>query len=530
MEYDVLREPWIPVHTLSGEQRHVGVREALSKAHEFCALRAENPLVTFGVHRLLIAVLQDALRPDDSIELLDLQEAGQFDVEALEQYYASCRASHECFDLFDKALPFMQTAFQPGEETELLPVASLFLELPSGNNHVFFNHALEKDVRSNPARALRALCTLPSFQLSFSRSRHTSVNGKPPRYFLYAGNTLFETLAYSMVSMSMIGNLPYDDPPPAWRDPNPVPNRQPIPGMSLLHGLTARPLRVQLSQGTNGSVVGVRMAYGYDYKIVPNWSDPHVAYFNHPKYARYPLQCVEGRETWRDMGTILTKEGRPLFMLHAGALSDALAGSSPFVDCRVFGLVSIQKTALLMPVNWVEEGLPLYRSLLENPLQSAFLRNCLEKMEEVNGKLAWVLGQTAVQLKTGKRDKKARGPYRFLIAQAQNTFLFMVRGFLMDDFVPMLETSAAQTPAWDVVCREAWAKQMLSMSQDALRTVISPLAQSALLLQWRALAENCLRAVVLDSLKKGGFLPDDKTGKKRAKRKVSREGAQAASR
>ena len=526
MEYDVLREPWIPVATLSGETRSVGIRDALAQAHELGTLHGENPLVTFGVHRLLIAVLQDALRPQDIDDLLDLQEAGQFDADRLERYYASCRASQECFGLFDPHRPFLQTAFPKGMEPEPLSVASLFPELPSGNNHVFFNHVLERDGRADPAQALRALCALPAFQMSFGRSRHTSVNGRPPRYFLCAGKSLFETLACSMVSVSMINNLPYDDPPPAWRDPNPTPEDQPILSVSLLHGLTARPLRVQLCRAEDGMVDGVRMARGYNYGNVPNWTDPHVAYAYHPINGRYPLPCIEGREAWRDMGTILTKEGRPRYLLHAGAQP----GVTSFVDCRVFGLVSERKTALLMPVSWTEEGLPLYRSLLDDLQQTAFLRSCLEKMEEVNGKLAWVMGLTAAQLQTGKKDKKARGPYVFLISQAQNAFLFMVRGFLMDSFVPLLQSNAAQAAGWDVVCRDAWAKKMLSLSLDALRQVVSHLSQSALLLKWRALAENCLYAVVWDALKKGGFLPDDKAGKERAKRKTARKGARAASR
>lgn len=510
MVYDVLNEPWIPAVTPAGEIRNVGIREALSEAEDLSAIRGENPLVTYGIQRLLIAFLQDALRPEDKYALFDIITAGQFDKEELEKYYAACRGKNECFNLLDEKHPFLQTAFAGGETIAPSPITALFLQWPSGNNHIHFNHQLESEMQAEPAECLRALCTLPAFQISFSRSKHCSVNGTPPKYFLYAGRNLFETLACSMVSNAQIDNVSFDTPPPAWRDHAPVPNRIAPASVSLLHGLSARPLRVQLCPMKDGKIQNVKMSHGYDYKEIRNWTDPHVAFYNHRDGRRLPLLSREGREVWRDMGTILRHDCRPMIMQHADEMLECLPGNRKEMDNRVFSLLSVQKTALLMPVAWEEEDLTLHKSLLSEPDQVDFLQNCLECMESINNRLAWVMGRSMDQLlgkSGGNRD--AKGAYRFLTVQVQTAFLSEVRQYLMGTFVPFIEVQAAQQEDWDIACREEWGKQIRQFSIDAYQQTLSRMAQTAELLKWRALAGNLLGASVTKILKKGGYIKND---------------------
>lgn len=55
MVYDVLTQPWIPLVTLDGGVEYAGIARTLSNAHEYAAIRGENPLITYGIHRLLAA-------------------------------------------------------------------------------------------------------------------------------------------------------------------------------------------------------------------------------------------------------------------------------------------------------------------------------------------------------------------------------------------------------------------------------------------------------------------------------------------
>lgn len=448
-------------------------------------------------------------RLEDVFEKVDLIARGQFDAGKLDAYYTACRKSGECFDLFDAIRPFMQHSFDPADTTSASPVSSLFVQMPSGNNHIHFNHLLENSAKASPEECLRALCAFPAFQLSYSRSAHPSVNGKPPKYFLFAGRNLFETLACSMVSRTQIGGLAYDVPPPAWRDDMPVPNRGAIAEVSLLHGLTARPLRIQLLCSEDGGVSQVKMSHGYDYRGLQNWTDPHAAYMLNNRNERIQLQCREGRAVWRDIGTILKEDNRPAFLRHADTFLDSLPGERAAVGCQVFGLVSERKTALLVPVSWEEELLPLHRSLLVSQEQVQLLQLCLECMNNVGYSLGKLMGMTVKNLQEPQGRNDVTGPYRNLAPQAETAFLAQVRQYLLNTFIPWMDELSGTSQDWDIVCRLEWGRHMRRFALSAFTEVLSQMGPGASLLKWRSLAESRLNKSIKGILSKGGFLKDD---------------------
>ncbi|MDD4079926.1 MAG: type I-E CRISPR-associated protein Cse1/CasA [Eubacteriales bacterium] len=509
MVYDVLTQAWIPLVTPSGDTVYAGIAEALAKAHEYAAIRGDNPLVTYGIHRLLLAFLQDALQPEDSFDIAELVSRGHFDADRLADYCDACREGGECFDLFDEQRPFLQHAFQPEDPAKPSPVSALFLQNSSGNNHIHFNHLLEQHSAATPEECLRALCTYAPFQLSHSRSMHPSINGKPPRYFLFAGENLFETLVCSMVSKAQMGNITYDEPAVAWRDKTPVPGKADIAAVSLLHGLTARPLRIQLLPQEDGSVSQVIMAYGYRYKDLRNWTDPHTAYSLNYRQERVPLRVVEGRAVWRDIGTILKAENRPMFLKHAELLLDSLPGERTSADCQVFGLLSEQKTALLMPVAWEEELLPLHRSLLHSEEQAALLDLCLTCLQDVGYALTRLMGRTIRQLEEPGGRSRLKGPYQKLGPQTEAAFLELAHQYLLNEFIPFVDERSGTSDDWDIDCMLEWGRKMRAFAVSAFQSVLSQMGQSAALLKWRSLAEYRLNGSISGILRKGGFIRDD---------------------
>lgn len=508
MVFDVLTQPWIPLITQDGALEYAGIARALANAHTYTAIRGDNPLVTYGIHRLLLAFLQEVFRPEDVFDKADIVSRGQFDSQKLDAYYEQCRKHGECFDLFDPSKPFLQHAFEPEDETKTSHVSSLFIEMPTGNNHVHFNHQLEQDSSATPSECLRALCTIPAFQLSHGRSAHTSVNGIPPKYFLFSGRNLFETLACSMVSKTQIGNLSYDVPPPAWRDEHPVPNRGTIATVSLLHGLTARPLRIQLLRPDEGDVSQVMMAHGYDYRDLQNWTDPHTAYMLNQKNERFPLQCKEGRAVWRDIGTILKEENRPMFLQNVDTIIESLPGDEFVLGCQVFGLVSMRKT-LLVPVSWEEESLPLYRSLLASPEQVQLLQLCMECMNDIASALSRLMGKSVKKLQDPKEKDDKTGQYQLLAPQVETAFLELVRHYLLNVFVQRIDETFASSADYDVICRLEFGRHMRQFALSAFQEVMTQMGQNAPLLKWRSLAEHRLRQDVYKILRKGGFVKDD---------------------
>ena len=104
-------EPWITLERLTGEMEQHGIEFALLHADEFQSIYDPSPLVVVGIHRLLTAILQDALDPQDEDELRSLWQirpfpAGQDSVDFGERYA-------DRFDLFSLDMPFLQSGDLP---------------------------------------------------------------------------------------------------------------------------------------------------------------------------------------------------------------------------------------------------------------------------------------------------------------------------------------------------------------------------------------------------------------------------------
>lgn len=119
LSFNVIHEPWIPVETKTGEIICVGIKDALNNAHEYRRVSAASPVFSFGIQRILIALLIDAYRPATINDLREIISKGYFDKRVLNSYISRCEADSNCFDLFDEKHPFLQTVFEE-EETELI--------------------------------------------------------------------------------------------------------------------------------------------------------------------------------------------------------------------------------------------------------------------------------------------------------------------------------------------------------------------------------------------------------------------------
>ena len=47
--FNALTEPWLPVITLSGKSEELGILDCLERAHELKEIRANAPIVEFGL-------------------------------------------------------------------------------------------------------------------------------------------------------------------------------------------------------------------------------------------------------------------------------------------------------------------------------------------------------------------------------------------------------------------------------------------------------------------------------------------------
>ena len=389
-KYDVLYEPWIPVEKSDGSACELGILPLLGQAHALRSLNCESPLENFAVLRLLLAFVMDAVNPRHLRDRSNLLKAGRFDMPLFNDYVQACTQEGCSFDLFDAERPFMQAQYDASLDTTPQPAAVLFHGL---NNHIHFDHTLASACVLSPTEALRALCAAYAFSTAGTQGP-SSVNNTPCIYTNIAGDNLFETLVLNMLSMgecSSAGNIPWAQPPAAWREKSPViPNEQ-IVKMSLLAAFTWRPRRTILipEKDSEGNYC-IRRVYhrpGLDFRGNGQWYDPHVAYLLLEKGQKTTVKPKDGRDLWRDVGTIAASSPtdqsceQPLVLQNCSSVMQK-AGIS-----RGNKLIRLQMTALLTEkakcINVFSDNLVVPEEIVSDPVLGMTLRNDMKVIENI---------------------------------------------------------------------------------------------------------------------------------------------------
>lgn len=296
--FNVLTEPWIPVVRLDGSQEELGILPCLQQAHELLEIRDPSPIIEFGLYRLLVAFVLDALilagrRPEFPLDLQVLISEGRFDTELLNNYVTQCG---DVFDLFHHERPFLQCRMDNEANTE--PIAQIYPALPSGGNVIHWHHTLENEVAVSPAQAARILTAIAPFITAGGRGYSPSINGTPPIYVLPTGSNLFETL---VINIPLRSTQDRGDGMIAWRSDR-VPGEERTTA-TMVEALTWRPRRVQLLPGYR--VNYARFESGDRTRF--EWIDPNVAYSYGDRNAR-PIRMEENRSIWRDAGPLYLLE------------------------------------------------------------------------------------------------------------------------------------------------------------------------------------------------------------------------------
>ena len=102
MKYDLLKEPWILVRDKQNAIHEVGILELLEKSPEFIEIIDAYPNQEFGIYRMLMTLLMDIYKPENTEVLEDMLEDGQFNMNKINDYLNDCQADGNRFDLFDE--------------------------------------------------------------------------------------------------------------------------------------------------------------------------------------------------------------------------------------------------------------------------------------------------------------------------------------------------------------------------------------------------------------------------------------------
>lgn len=237
---DLLQAAWIPVRADSGAER-VTLQQLLCSDVRY-QLRSHRDDFELASLQLLISLVQVLLPPADRSQLRQRLAEPL----AVDSYHNGIQPYHDGFRLDHPRHPFMQS--RGVKATDVTPVQKLFIGLPEGNNHAFFNDRGEISRVCGSCAAI-ALFNQASNCPSFGGGFKGSLRGSAPITTFAAGEHLRETLWLNVLLPEYLPEFPdatHVNNSPVWIDPIVARTKVYAHQIGLLRGLFWQPARVEL--------------------------------------------------------------------------------------------------------------------------------------------------------------------------------------------------------------------------------------------------------------------------------------------
>jgi CRISPR system Cascade subunit CasA len=425
--FNLWRDPWISVESPNGTIDCLGIEQTLLEAHHLTAVYDTSPLVVVGIHRLLMAILQDMLKLTGSKSMLSLWKARQFPVDEIEKF-GSCYAHR--FDLFSEQWPFLQTndlPLYPTKDNHLKTIAYLSQDFPCGTGVTHYRHGSESEQVFCPACCASGLVMIPAFATSGGAGIKPSINGVPPMYVIPGGKTLYESLFVSLIPATFLeGRYEAEDDHVWWRrSENLVTRSSEVLTVSYLHSLTLPARRIRLHPVSSEVIctrcgrstpIGVRtMVFEMGEmrpKDFPVWQDPFTAYKVGQKGLK-PVRPQKGKAPWREYASLFlngqpVQNGnnqengrtiRPFILEQISELKRLGIGTEDFAHSfRCAGIRTDMKAKIF---EWVDSSFSVPDILLGDPTAGIIVKGELELAGECAGILARVFRTHFEKSKTG---------------------------------------------------------------------------------------------------------------------------------
>jgi CRISPR system Cascade subunit CasA len=301
MRFDLVGEAWLPVRDHGGSIQEVSLAELFAEAPRWQGLAIGFAPEQVAVTRILVAVLQSALRgPAGSQERCEWLRDHAGCAERILTYLD--RHRHR-FDLFEPERPFMQQVV-PEQLAATGTVAAVVLEWASGNNVTLFDHHVDEQRPAlRPAHAARALLTTLLFQPGGGNSKpfhRTDSPGTKALMVVVKGGDMWQTLVGNSPALDTSSN----DTPVWERATDHPPNKSGTTPLGWLDRATWRSRAVQLVADDDGMVRSCRIHQHLKLRDDPP-DDPFVPVRQkegeEPKIVRPPA----GRRLWRAADVVL---------------------------------------------------------------------------------------------------------------------------------------------------------------------------------------------------------------------------------
>jgi len=446
--FNLWSAPWITVETVSGNIETVSMEHLLLNTATYHALFDPSPLVIVSIHRLLVAVLQDILQPEDEIDLIELWESDAFPPDRIHQFG---NEYSNRFDIFSEDMPFLQSAdipLYPEKKGRGKSVGYLLQEQTAGTAVTHYNHTYDTNQILCAACCAKGLLTIPAFASSGGAGIKPSINGVPPIYVIPGGETYYISLVSSLVTPNFqpdIADKKNDT--PWWRHDYTVGKKEELLQVGYLHSLTfpARRTRLHPEQmvqscsrcGEMTDCGAAEMVYEMGEsrpKEAAFWRDPFAAYRLKEEKAPTPIRPVEGRAVWREFtGLFLPQEQkgtylRPSVIGQLEALREVLSykSTAPF-PFQTIGLRTDMKMKIF---EWESSGFFVPPKVLSE----AKMGRIIEQGLEFAAKCDSIIKSTFTQYFGGDGPNKRHNNLRNRLSQAYwealapdfNTFVLAV--------------------------------------------------------------------------------------------------------
>ena len=505
--FDLVSQPWIPCERLDGTRVEYGIRETLARAHELAAVSDESPLVTAVLHRLLLAILDRALKPKDRDDWLMLWEADVLPMDRIDAYLEQWR--HR-FDLFHPERPFMQVARleallteERGEPPARLLARTLAVEHSQYGSDVHLFEPTPQEPGLTPPEAARSLLSFQGYAAGGKiKNETTSWTEAVLRsgVAVLARATVFgRTLLLNTIPRV---SRPMDDLPPWERDRPIIRTIRSVIGP--IDQLTWPSRRVHLLPEPSKRGVMIReVITAAGERSDTKSEDPQFCYLLGDKEsAPFAVKFRTGKATWRDSAALF--EGTRSTYVHrrpwaldqlANLASEGLIPRRGRFDCELLGLSG--KPANTMVYFWRHERWPLPPSILMEAARVSVLRGALSLAEDVGlrleRKVLFTLCERAVSVGDRAAHSKDVTNVRDSLAAMPHYWSTLGR-----DFEAWLPSLGDSTDPDDVL--PAWKTSIRATAEDAFALAARKLGTSARAFQAIAVSQRALRRMLREAI------------------------------
>ncbi|MFO1322347.1 MAG: type I-E CRISPR-associated protein Cse1/CasA [Burkholderiales bacterium] len=422
--FNLLDEPWIPVRSLAGEVREVGLLELFERASQLEGLAETSPPNLVALYRVLLAVTHRALTrtlgtwkdADRARWYRDGLPDG-----ALRDYLKYWR---DRFWVFHPEHPFMQVAALatlPETKDKLKPWTQVALDRANGNTPSVFDHAV--DDAPTPVRWQALMRDLLGF-LQFTpgglvksvRASDKAAALSNTAACIPLGSNLSRTLCLALHPRTT-GEI--EDAPTWERSPTTLAALKSegrlASGPNDRYTRLSRAVLLATEPDGDGLVRHIRFAAGVALIADDNDPDPMASY-RVGKAGAVRLTFQEGRALWRDLPTLVPdpsgRHALPAPVLQwATNVHLSTNGRESHVPFIVAGIASDQAKLL----RWRADRIVLPAAVLADPDSAQGMRQAVSRAEQTFSSLRGIATDMLAAAMPDSKHKDTRARARALL-------------------------------------------------------------------------------------------------------------------